>query len=213
MGAFGIPCAENVSCERETCTLASNFEPFSTAVYDNCEWKCPDGQFQGFYSAFGTLFFAGIFVCDILYEVYFLKRKISPVMQSTGGLMWSNFTRRGLVTMASSGNGNHAMKKKPPLKGIVFDMDGTLTVPCIDFRAMYRRVLGDDHPDVVNNSPVDILHEISSWSPEKQVSPTSLALLLGYDHCTFCQSDLFEFRMWSSRGWGLQNVEERSIHG
>lgn len=62
-----------------------------------------------------------------------------------------------------------ATKTKPPLKGIIFDMDGTLTVPCIDFRSMYRRVLGDDHPGVVTNSPIDILHEISSWSSEKQV--------------------------------------------
>lgn len=70
--------------------------------------------------------------------------------------------------MATTG-GNGAAVMKPPLKGIVFDMDGTLTVPCIDFRLMYRRILGDDHPDVVNNNPIDILHEISSWTPDKQV--------------------------------------------
>lgn len=75
-------------------------------------------------------------------------------------------TRRCLITMAT-GNGQAA--PKPPLKGIVFDMDGTLTVPCIDFRLMYRRVLGDDHPSIVNNSPIDILHEISTWSSENQV--------------------------------------------
>ncbi|KAG0594410.1 hypothetical protein M758_UG074800 [Ceratodon purpureus] len=92
------------------------------------------------------------------------------VMQSTVGLMWSNLTKavlptRRLVTMATMGNS----QSKRPLKGVVFDMDGTLTVPCIDFRLMYRKVLGDDHPSVVNNSPVDILHEISGWSSEKQV--------------------------------------------
>jgi len=75
-------------------------------------------------------------------------------------------TRRGVVAMAT---GNRQAAPKPPLKGIVFDMDGTLTVPCIDFRLMYRRVLGDDHPGVVNNSPIDILHEISTWSSENQV--------------------------------------------
>lgn len=63
---------------------------------------------------------------------------------------------------------------KPALKGIVFDMDGTLTVPCIDFRLMYRRVLGEDHPKVVNGSPIDILHEISSWNSEKQVLAYSI---------------------------------------
>ncbi|XP_024368963.1 haloacid dehalogenase-like hydrolase domain-containing protein At2g33255 [Physcomitrium patens] len=57
---------------------------------------------------------------------------------------------------------------KPSVKGMIFDMDGTLTVPCIDFRLMYKRILGGDHPDVVNNNPIDILHEISSWSSEKQ---------------------------------------------
>lgn len=69
-------------------------------------------------------------------------------------------------------NGNSQCKR--PLRGVVFDMDGTLTVPCIDFRLMYRRVLGDEHPGVVNNSPIDILHEISGWSSEKQVKAYSI---------------------------------------
>ena len=29
---------------------------------------------------------------------------------------------------------------KPVLRGVVFDMDGTLTVPCIDFDAMRTRI-------------------------------------------------------------------------
>lgn len=67
-----------------------------------------------------------------------------------------------------------SVSDKPTLKGIVFDMDGTLTVPVIDFRTMHRRVLGDDHPDVVSGSPIDILHEISRWSPEKQTRAYSI---------------------------------------
>ncbi len=51
------------------------------------------------------------------------------------------------------------------LRGVVFDMDGTLTVPTIDFASMYSRVFGDDHPRIVSGSPIDILHEIAEWSP------------------------------------------------
>eukprot|EP00897_Mesotaenium_endlicherianum_P009903 jgi/Mesen1/8941/ME000552S08446 len=48
---------------------------------------------------------------------------------------------------------------KTILRGVVFDMDGTLTVPCIDFKEMYRRV---------GSETTDILHEIESWPPERQ---------------------------------------------
>lgn len=61
--------------------------------------------------------------------------------------------------------------KKARLKGVVFDMDGTLTVPVIDFVAMYKAVLGDDeYRRIKAESPsgIDILHHIESWSPEKQ---------------------------------------------
>lgn len=50
-------------------------------------------------------------------------------------------------------------------------MDGTLTVPVIDFPAMYRAVLGDDDYKRVkeeNPTGIDILHHIENWSPEKQ---------------------------------------------
>lgn len=47
-----------------------------------------------------------------------------------------------------------------PLRGVVFDMDGTLTVPCLDFKEMRRRVGIDEGGD--------ILDVIKSWSPEKQ---------------------------------------------
>lgn len=57
------------------------------------------------------------------------------------------------------------------LKGIVFDMDGTLTVPVIDFPAMYRAVLGEQEylrARADNPSGIDILHCIERWTPERQ---------------------------------------------
>ncbi|MFQ6662968.1 hypothetical protein Gotur_030645 [Gossypium turneri] len=60
---------------------------------------------------------------------------------------------------------------KSRLRGVVFDMDGTLTVPVIDFAAMYKAVLGDVEYKRIkaeNPSGIDILHHIESWSPEKQ---------------------------------------------
>ncbi|KAG5588273.1 hypothetical protein H5410_048707 [Solanum commersonii] len=73
------------------------------------------------------------------------------------------------TTMATSTS--ISLSSKPRLKGIVFDMDGTLTVPVIDFQAMYRAVLGhDEYLAVKSKSPsgIDILHHIESWSPDKQ---------------------------------------------
>lgn len=60
---------------------------------------------------------------------------------------------------------------KPRLRGVVFDMDGTLTVPVIDFQAMYRAVLGEEmYESIKLRSPsgIDILHHIESWSGDKQ---------------------------------------------
>uniref|UniRef100_A0A5B7BC70 Haloacid dehalogenase-like hydrolase domain-containing protein n=1 Tax=Davidia involucrata TaxID=16924 RepID=A0A5B7BC70_DAVIN len=60
---------------------------------------------------------------------------------------------------------------KPRLRGVVFDMDGTLTVPVIDFQAMYKAVLGEEEYLAVRSrspSGIDILHQIENWSPEKQ---------------------------------------------
>ncbi|KAI9196250.1 hypothetical protein LWI28_022282 [Acer negundo] len=60
---------------------------------------------------------------------------------------------------------------KTRLRGVVFDMDGTLTVPVIDFAAMYRTVLGEHEYKRIkaeNPSGIDILHHIESWSPDKQ---------------------------------------------
>ncbi|XP_050373673.1 haloacid dehalogenase-like hydrolase domain-containing protein At2g33255 [Argentina anserina] len=57
------------------------------------------------------------------------------------------------------------------LRGVVFDMDGTLTVPVIDFAAMYRAVLGEKEYVRIraeNPSGIDILHHIDTWSSDKQ---------------------------------------------
>lgn len=45
------------------------------------------------------------------------------------------------------------------LRGVVFDMDGTLTVPCIDFVEMRRRV---------GATTGDILHEIDQWEDDRR---------------------------------------------
>ncbi|KAL5212515.1 hypothetical protein ABZP36_023362 [Zizania latifolia] len=64
--------------------------------------------------------------------------------------------------------------RMPPLRlrGVVFDMDGTLTVPVIDFPAMYREVLGGDAAyaaaRAAGGGSVDILHCIESWAPDEQ---------------------------------------------
>ncbi|KAE8076145.1 hypothetical protein FH972_014810 [Carpinus fangiana] len=58
------------------------------------------------------------------------------------------------------------------LRGVVFDMDGTLTVPAIDFAAMYKAVLGDDEFRRIkaeNPCGIDILHHIENWNPDKQL--------------------------------------------
>ncbi|KAF7133246.1 hypothetical protein RHSIM_Rhsim09G0042400 [Rhododendron simsii] len=61
---------------------------------------------------------------------------------------------------------------KSRLRGVVFDMDGTLTVPVIDFQAMYRAVLGEEEYLALKSrkpfTGIDILHHIENWSPDKQ---------------------------------------------
>ncbi|KAJ6719330.1 hypothetical protein OIU79_007065 [Salix purpurea] len=62
-------------------------------------------------------------------------------------------------------------KTKTRLRGVVFDMDGTLTVPVIDFASMYKAVLGETEYRRIrqeNPSGIDILHLIESWSPDEQ---------------------------------------------
>jgi hypothetical protein len=59
---------------------------------------------------------------------------------------------------------------KATLRGVVFDMDGTLTVPVIDFQAMYREVLGPEAYSAAKQTggAIDILHQIEAWGPEEQ---------------------------------------------
>ncbi|OIS98939.1 PREDICTED: haloacid dehalogenase-like hydrolase domain-containing protein At2g33255 [Nicotiana attenuata] len=80
-------------------------------------------------------------------------------------------TLSSFSTMAISTSSSISLSSKPRLKGVVFDMDGTLTVPVIDFQAMYKAVLGHDEYLAVkskNPSGIDILHLIENWSPDKQ---------------------------------------------
>ena len=63
--------------------------------------------------------------------------------------------------------------KRGRLRGLVFDMDGTLTVPVIDFGAMYRAVLGEEgyaahRAARASAGGVDILPHIESWAPQEQ---------------------------------------------
>lgn len=96
--------------------------------------------------------------------VSFISRSLfSPTRFSFSS---SSFAR-SFSSMSSAVDGT-----KPRIRGVVFDMDGTLTVPVIDFPAMYRAVLGEEAYRVVkkeNPTGIDILHHIENWSPEKQL--------------------------------------------
>ena len=73
--------------------------------------------------------------------------------------------------MAMANFSSAVSARRARLRGVIFDMDGTLTVPVIDFAAMYKSVLGDeDYARIksLNPSGIDILHIIQSWAPEKQ---------------------------------------------
>jgi len=78
----------------------------------------------------------------------------------------------GVVQAMSSASPAPAQISRRPLRGVVFDMDGTLTVPVIDFQAMYREVLGGDAAyaaaRAAGGGSVDILHCIEDWAPDKQ---------------------------------------------
>ncbi|KAJ0093897.1 hypothetical protein Patl1_25742 [Pistacia atlantica] len=76
----------------------------------------------------------------------------------------ANFSSRSRMSTVTA-------SPKARLRGVVFDMDGTLTVPVIDFAAMYKSVLGEEeYTRVKAESPtgIDILHHIEKWSPDKQ---------------------------------------------
>ncbi|PKA64167.1 hypothetical protein AXF42_Ash005180 [Apostasia shenzhenica] len=76
------------------------------------------------------------------------------------------------MSVVPGSEGGGGLKGKPALRGVVFDMDGTLTEPVIDFTAMYRSVLGEDgYAAARSGSPsgsVDILHHIETWAPQER---------------------------------------------
>ncbi|KAF3773951.1 hypothetical protein EJ110_NYTH54187 [Nymphaea thermarum] len=78
--------------------------------------------------------------------------------------------RPSMAARFSTSGPRNLSPPKAKLRGVVFDMDGTLTVPVIDFSAMYRAVLGDDYASIKSSSSlgVDILQHIDSWSPDRQ---------------------------------------------
>lgn len=85
------------------------------------------------------------------------------------------------MSSSAADDGVAASPKKGRLRGLVFDMDGTLTVPAIDFGAMYRAVLGEEgyaawRSRSATGGGVDILHHIESWPPaEKQRAYETIA--------------------------------------
>lgn len=95
---------------------------------------------------------------------------ISPMLLLP--LSRSFFLSRTVLPMAHSSMSSCSRgPDKARLRGVVFDMDGTLTVPVIDFAAMYRSVLGEEQYKAMrakSPSGIDILHHIETWSPDKQ---------------------------------------------
>lgn len=94
--------------------------------------------------------------------VNFISRSLfSPTSSSSPSF------RRRFSPMSSAVDGTKAR-----IRGVVFDMDGTLTIPVIDFPAMYRAVLGEEAYRVAkkeNPTGIDILHQVENWSPDKQL--------------------------------------------
>lgn len=91
-----------------------------------------------------------------------------PVLSYSRALL---FRTRSIWSMSHSTLPSVTVTVKPRLRGVVFDMDGTLTVPVIDFPAMYKAVLGEERYRAIklkSPSGIDILHHIESWSPEEQ---------------------------------------------
>uniref|UniRef100_A0A803MVG0 Uncharacterized protein n=2 Tax=Chenopodium quinoa TaxID=63459 RepID=A0A803MVG0_CHEQI len=88
-----------------------------------------------------------------------------PPIFSRALMSRSAVTPAGTTVVAATGN------SKARLRGVVFDMDGTLTVPVIDFPAMYKAVLGEEQYNSMksqNPSGIDILHHIQTWNPVQQ---------------------------------------------
>jgi hypothetical protein len=88
----------------------------------------------------------------------------SAMASSSCSIVATTIAATGGTTVVAVSH-QHQQQQQRTLRGVVFDMDGTLTVPTIDFASMYSRVLGDDHLRIVSGSPINILHEIAEWSP------------------------------------------------
>mmetsp|Transcript_11841 Transcript_11841/g.13771 ORF Transcript_11841/g.13771 Transcript_11841/m.13771 type:complete len:238 (-) Transcript_11841:1041-1754(-) len=68
------------------------------------------------------------------------------------------------VFLSSRNLSSQRMATRHRIKGVIFDMDGTLTVPVLDFAEMRRRV---------GVKEGDILHVISSWPEEEKAAALS----------------------------------------
>ncbi|KMZ72776.1 HAD superfamily hydrolase [Zostera marina] len=93
-----------------------------------------------------------------------------------------NRRRHFITTMAASPPHSYSVApirsptqvtERARLRGVVFDMDGTLTVPVINFAEMYREVLGDEAYKLLRsqnpNESIDILHHIDGLeTPEEK---------------------------------------------
>ena len=75
------------------------------------------------------------------------------------------------TSMLMSSGGQQQRRPRPRLRGVVFDMDGTLTVPNIDFTEMYRRCGVDPSQDILQviaqlpteaerQAKLDIIHDM-----------------------------------------------------
>jgi hypothetical protein len=118
----------------------------------------------------------GMLLCGTVLRTLVQSSTSSAMARSSGSIAATAVGAAGGAAVVAV---SQQQQQQRTLRGVVFDMDGTLTVPTIDFASMYRRVLGDDHPRIVSGSPIDILHEIAEWSPEKQVQ--AYAIIAEYE--------------------------------
>jgi hypothetical protein len=122
----------------------------------------------------------GMLLCGTVLRTLVQSSASSAMASSSGSVAVTAVAAAAPAAVVAVSHQQHQQhQQQRTLRGVVFDMDGTLTVPSIDFASMYRRVLGDDHPRIVSGSPIDILHEIAEWSPEKQVQ--AYAIIAEYE--------------------------------
>lgn len=101
---------------------------------------------------------------------FFFLSKTLPIFGSSTAVKSSPFSTMSTFISTSSSSFNISSRPRR-LRGVVFDMDGTLTVPVIDFAAMYRDVLGEEEYISIkakNPSGIDILHHIETWEGDRQ---------------------------------------------